>query len=143
MGGAECGEELDLGIGDKTNAPKKQFNLFNKAAKTAADLNAKIQQMGFIKETSVNELAARGVNLSLRDEIIRKLKEDEARRDEELRRKEEQQNQDAEEAKTLEVERATFALKQATLTSMVDKFCHEVKELAAAKITAKADVEMA
>lgn len=37
-------EELDLGMGSKDNAPKKQFNLFNKkSAVDAADLNNKIQ----------------------------------------------------------------------------------------------------
>ena len=39
----------------------------------APDLNAKIKQLGFSRETNVNELAARGVKLSFRDELIRKL----------------------------------------------------------------------
>jgi len=43
------------------------------AASNATDLNAKLKQLGFTRDTNVNELAARGVNLSLRDEIIRKL----------------------------------------------------------------------
>ena len=70
------GQALDLGLGDKSNAPKKQFNFMNKAAVDASDLNAKIKQLGFTRDTNVNELAARGVNLSLRDEIIRKLQHD-------------------------------------------------------------------
>ena len=40
-------------------------------------LNDKIQKLGFTKATNVNELAARGVKLSFRDEIISKLKKDE------------------------------------------------------------------
>lgn len=62
------GEQLDLGLGDKTNAPKKQFNFFNKQSKLdTTDLNAKIKQLGFSRDITVNELAAKGVNLSLRD----------------------------------------------------------------------------
>ena len=68
------------------NAPKKQFNFFNKKSKTtsggdAADLNERIQQLGFSKETNVNELAARGVKPSFRDELIRKLNEQDAKRE--------------------------------------------------------------
>jgi len=51
-------EKLDLGFYKTENAPKKQFNFGNKAV---ADINAKIQQLGFSKATSLNELAARGV----------------------------------------------------------------------------------
>ena len=69
------GEKLDLGMGDKASAPKKQFNFLNKVAPKngvdANDLNAKIKQLGFSRDTNVNELAARGVKLSLRDELIR------------------------------------------------------------------------
>ena len=40
-------ETLDLGMGDKTSAPKKQLNFFNKMAPKngvdANDLNAKIK----------------------------------------------------------------------------------------------------
>ena len=61
-------------MGKKDNAPKKQFNFFNKKNEgNSADLNAKIQQLGFSRDTNVNELAARGVKLSFRDELIRKL----------------------------------------------------------------------
>ena len=61
-------QELDLGMGDRANAPKKQFNFFNKQSKLdTTDLNAKIQQLGFSRDITVNELAAKGVNLSLRD----------------------------------------------------------------------------
>ena len=67
-------EQLDLGMGNKDNAPKKLFNFFNKKSEgNSADLNAKIQQLGFSRDTNVNELAARGVKLSFRDELIRKL----------------------------------------------------------------------
>ena len=60
-------------------------------------------------------MAARGVNLSLRDEIIRKLKEDQQRRDQALK-------PDAvpEDAKTIDVEDKT-----AKLAAMVDHFCNE------------------
>ena len=37
------------------------------------DINNKIKQLGFSKDTSVNELAAKGVQISIRDELIRKL----------------------------------------------------------------------
>ena len=38
------GQVLDLGMGEKSNAPKKQFNFKNKAAASdASDLNAKIK----------------------------------------------------------------------------------------------------
>ena len=61
-------QELDLGMGDRANAPKKQFNFFNKQSKLdTTDLNAKIQQLGFSRDITVNQLAAKGVNLSLRD----------------------------------------------------------------------------
>lgn len=76
---------------DRENAPKKQFNFFNKKgqksqAVDADDLNAKIQQLGFSKQTNVNELAARGVKLSFRDELIRKIQEDEQKHENELKK---------------------------------------------------------
>ena len=75
--------ELDLGIESRENAPKKSLNFMNKGGPVnAADLNAKIKQLGFSRETNVNELAARGVKLSFRDELIRKLQEDEKLRSE-------------------------------------------------------------
>ena len=66
------------------NAPKKQLNFLNKngPVNNGADLNAKIKQLGFSRETNVNELAARGVKLSFRDELIRKLQADEKLRSE-------------------------------------------------------------
>lgn len=69
---------MDLGFAKSENAPKKQFNFLNKGASTQeADINAKIQQLGFSKETTVNELAARGVQISIRDQLIRKLHQQE------------------------------------------------------------------
>lgn len=71
-------EKLDLAFTKPDNAPKKQFNFLNKgAASLDADINAKIQQLGFSKQTTVNELAARGVQISIRDQLIRKLQQQE------------------------------------------------------------------
>ena len=81
----EPNEQLDLGIETRENAPKKQLNFMNKGGPVnAADLNAKIMSLGFSRETNVNELAARGVKLSFRDELIRKLQEDEKIRTEKI-----------------------------------------------------------
>ena len=151
------GQVLDLGLGEKSNAPKKQFNFMNKAAVDASDLNAKIKQLGFIRDTNVNELAARGVNLSLRDEIIRKLQHDKKQAQEQAPRDGTVQAPtdgagQADEAREVgqgpadgkaavenQVDTQKGPSKQATLAAMVDKFCLDAKKLA----PGTADVPMA
>ena len=73
-----------MGYTAKENAPKKQFNFGVKAQGAGDDINSKIQLLGFSKQTTVNELAARGVQISIRDQLILKLKEEEDKRVQEV-----------------------------------------------------------
>lgn len=139
------GEQLDLGLGDKTNAPKKQFNFFNKQSKLdTTDLNAKIKQLGFSRDITVNELAAKGVNLSLRDQIIEKLKQDEATREQAKLAEAEAQSKlaaEAEDCKKMEIDEVAKPttmiittsdakpLQQTNLKNMVDRFCQDAQAL--------------
>lgn len=60
-----------MGFSKAQNAPKKQFNFMTKKSgdvdNSDNDINARIKQLGFSKDTTVNELAARGVQISIRD----------------------------------------------------------------------------
>lgn len=118
---------LDLGLKKDANAPKKQFNFFNKAAnarKSAkvaeGDLNSKIQRLGFTKATNVNELAARGVKLNFRDTLIQKLKSEEQ---EKLHAEAAEGQKFVESTSVSQPDSATLKLK-----TMVDKFCKDVHE---------------
>ena len=132
----DADQQLDLGMGDRENAPKKQFNFFNKAAQSAqidtADLNAKIQQLGFSRETNVNELAARGVKLSFRDDLIRKMQIEEKLREEAEKTDDVQPeaNQEGQEEVNLIKKAASHSSQQqSNLRNLVDKFCEEAKTL--------------
>lgn len=64
--------KLDFNTGNE--GLKKDLNSFlKKSDSDSTNLNAKIKQLGFIKDVSVNELAAQGVKISIRDCIIEKV----------------------------------------------------------------------
>ena len=67
-------EKLDLGT--LQQAPKMSTNSFlakiKKGAPNENNASTQIQQLGFLQAATVNELAARGFQLSIRDTLVKK-----------------------------------------------------------------------